>query len=83
MPTTLVVDCAANRGLSPWDRSELFRIALKPLAICRRSISSVRLTTPRGSGVPNEISADARDDEDEGEHDDAWDRAASHALASA
>jgi hypothetical protein len=31
---------------------------------------------PRRSDVPNEISADARDDEDEGEHDDAWDRAA-------
>jgi hypothetical protein len=24
MPTALVVDCAANRGLSPWDTSELF-----------------------------------------------------------
>jgi hypothetical protein len=24
MPTDLVVDFAANRGLSPWDRSELF-----------------------------------------------------------
>jgi hypothetical protein len=37
MPTALVVDCAANRGLSPWDTSELF--ALKPLAIGRRPIS--------------------------------------------
>ena len=37
----------------------------------------------RGQGTPQEISADARDDEDEGEHDDAWDRAASHALACA
>ena len=33
VPATFVVDCAANRGLSPWDRSELFLIALKSVAI--------------------------------------------------
>src|SRR5262249_45045878 len=53
-----------------------------PLCAALRALT-VRLTAPRGSGVPNEISADARDDEDEGEHDYAWDRAASHALACA
>jgi len=63
---------ASSRALDVQYRSAL---ALRAL--------TVRLTAPRGSGVPNEISADARDDEDEGEHDDAWDRAASHALASA
>jgi len=39
MPATFAADCAGNRGLSPWDGSELFWSALKSLAIGRRSIS--------------------------------------------